>query len=102
MRVRRILESSGLDDDTVFCISGVNSIIFKAWTKERPLHEQCSGIDVLPFLEFILDCKTKYTAAITTFEKMYIPRILMRTWGSSKGIFFETCIIPRMIIRFVL
>ncbi len=26
----------------------------------------------------------------------------MRTWGSSKGIFLETCIMPRMITRLVL
>lgn len=36
-------------------------------------------LDPLPFLELIFDCKRIYTTAITTFEKIYSPRILSRT-----------------------
>lgn len=36
-------------------------------------------LDPLPFFELILDCRTKYTTAITTFEKIYSPRIPSKT-----------------------
>lgn len=35
------------------------------------------------------------------FETTYSIRTPMRTCGSSKGIFFDTCIIPRMMTRLV-
>ena len=37
-----------------------------------------------------------------TLETMYTARTPMRTCGSSNGIFFDTCIIPRMMTMFVL
>jgi hypothetical protein len=36
------------------------------------------------------------------FETTYSIRTPMRTCGSSKGIFFDTCIIPRMMTRLVI
>ena len=39
---------------------------------------------------------------IIRLEMMYIALTPSRTCGSSKGIFFDTCIIPRMIARLVL
>jgi len=37
-----------------------------------------------------------------TLLAMYRPRTPMRTLGSSKGMRFDTCIIPRMMTRLVL
>jgi hypothetical protein len=34
--------------------------------------------------------------------RIYPARHMLRTFGSSKGILFDTCIIPRMMRRFVL
>ena len=72
------------------------------WWTWRYCMRQNDKINALPFFELILDCNTKYNTAITTFEKIYNARTLNNTCGSSNGIFFETCIMPRMIMRFVL
>lgn len=37
-----------------------------------------------------------------TFDTMYRARTPIKMLGSSNGIFFETCIIPRMTTRLVL
>ena len=41
-------------------------------------------------------------AAMMRLETTYRARTPMSTCGSSNGIFFETCIMPRMMAKFVL
>jgi len=55
-----------------------------------------------PFFALIFCCMNRYMPRMIRLERMYMARTPRRTFGSSKGIFLDTCIIPSMITRLVL
>lgn len=55
-----------------------------------------------PFFLSICIFVYRYTPRMIRLETMYRARTPIRTLGSSKGIFFDTCIITRMITKLVL
>lgn len=58
--------------------------------------------DSIPFFLLIFCWAYRYIPIMITFETTYKTRTAMRTCGSSNGIFFDTCIIPRMMTKLVL
>ena len=58
--------------------------------------------NVSPFLEFIFLRTIMYMPKTIRLLMTYAARAMLSTFGSPKGILFDTCASPRMIIKLVL